>query len=127
MSITQSFEENDSGLLLPTIKEVNYSVEDLRLFAKNVCSSVNLHSLKQVLEHCKYDEDFLRGYLKSISEGNKHFKDVSVTEDITKTSKEYHQEVYHVMFQVALSDLPLYVNEHIDLKPVVSWRFTIGK
>ena len=116
-----------TGLVVPKLMRYHYTHEDMRIFETTVCSQIGLPTLLKVLEHFSYDEDCFRGFIKTVIEGGKIFRDVHINITPTDTAKEYHQEMYNIMFEVEFSDLPLYVNEHNDLKPVVAWRFSIGK
>lgn len=106
------------------LNEVEYSKEDLKLFAETACVQIGLESLPKFLANDGYNNLRLRYLIHCISRGKSVYQFV----DITDTAQEFHKEIFDVMYIKKLRDLSLIIND-VDwsIKPVVSWRFVIGK
>jgi hypothetical protein len=119
------YESNPNGIIgVQFLNEIEYSKEDLKLFAETACVQIGLESLPKFLENDGYNNLRLRYLIHSISRGISVYQFV----DITNTSKAFHKKLFDVMYIRTLRDLPLMINNcEWTIKPVISWRFVIGK
>lgn len=106
------------------LNEVEYSKEDLKLFAETACVQIGLESLPKFLDNDGYNHLRLRYLIHCISRGKSVYQFV----DITDTAQAFHKELFDIMYVKTLRDLPLMINNcDWTIKPVISWRFVIGK
>lgn len=106
-----------------------YSKEELILFHDTVCGEVQLKTISIVLELFKYDHELLKIFIaKSAIHDSNQLNFLGIFKvKVTDSSKEYHKNLFDIMYIRKLDELPLLINNDKDLKPIILWRFKIGK
>lgn len=106
-----------------------YSKEELILFHDTVCVKISLTTISAILERFEYDHEKFKLFIAKNALGNddwSEFNGISI-KNITTGSKKYHTDLFDLMYIRKLDELPLLIHDDVDLKPVVFWRFQIGK
>lgn len=106
-----------------------YSKEELIFFHDTVCEKIPLTTISKILEIFEYDHETLKLFIAKLSVNDKDqliFSGVTI-DNVTDTSKEYHTNLFDIMYIRKLDELPLLIHDDKDLKPVIFWRFKIGK
>ncbi len=124
--VERSYKEH-KGLLVPVHDWPYYSRDEMRVFGDDICVTIGLSTLKNVIEHFGYALDPIKRYIKGVADGRPDATGVRVEDALTDGQVEYHKKLYKIMFVVPLRKLPLYINEEPDFKPVVAWRLRLAK
>jgi hypothetical protein len=121
--ITKTVNETPDLITVPHLNGNFYTTEDLKLFTETVCEELELKSLRSIIKEYRYYHEIIKEIILNISRGISSYGFV----DITDTAKEFHKELFDAMYVKELEELPLMINGDWTIKPVVNWRFKIGK
>jgi hypothetical protein len=106
--------------------DIAYSVEDFALFISKVCDTLSLTTLKKVVTILG-NPKLIKQYIKDISDGRVPDNVGIFIEAVGTGQQKFHKQLFHIMYEIPLEEVPLYVNDDPDVLPVVSWRLEIAK
>jgi hypothetical protein len=110
-----------------TLPEIGYSPEDFVKFREEVCRKIGLPTLREVTEVLGLEPVLIKEYIEAVARGLRYSRNGIQLKDTTEGQRKYHQHLFHIMYEVPLDDVPLYVNDDSDFLPVVNWRLDIAK
>jgi hypothetical protein len=115
------YEPADQGLDIP------YNEDDFIFFDDKVCSVLQLTTLSRVIHEVEYSPGRVREYICNTSHGiPSRIGDIR-TESVSDGQIKFHAQLFHVMWEIPLEEVPLYVNDDPVVIPVVKWRLEIAK
>lgn len=117
-----------SIILLPSRGlDIDYSAEDFSFFVQKVCEPLGLTTLKQIIVALKNNPRLIRQYIRDISLGHSYETSGIRVEAVKSGPQVFHKQLFHIMYEIPLEEVPLYVNDDPDVLPVVHWRLEIAK
>jgi len=106
--------------------DIDYSAEDFAFFVQKVCEPLGLTTLKQIIVALN-NPRLIRQYIRDISLGHSYETNGIYIEAVRTGQQEFHKQLFHIMYEIPLEEVPLYVNDDPDVLPVVHWRLEIAK
>jgi hypothetical protein len=107
--------------------DIAYHADDFILFREKVCDLLGLTTLKKVIPLLAHSPILIKEYIYQISQGQAYSSNGLHLEAVTRGQQKYHQQIFHIMYEIPLEEVPLYVNDDPDVIPVVNWRLEIAK
>jgi len=106
--------------------DIPYSMEDFEFFKNSVCDPLELTTLKQIITVLS-NPKLIKQYIRDISNGHSYSTCGIYIEAVKPGQEAFHKQLFHIMYEIPLEEVPLYVNDDPDVLPVVHWRLKIAK
>ena len=106
--------------------DIAYDSEDFTLFKNEVCDPLKLTTLKQIITALG-NPKLIKQYIRDISNGHSYETSGIYIEAVKSGQQKFHKQLFHIMYEIPLEEVPLYVNDDPDVLPVVHWRLKVAK